>query len=244
MAGQPDVARCDHGLQTIIQKFVTMPVKHLLTAVACMAFLSTLEAQLSVGISSGATFGHLYWKLKTPSVTSNSTLDLQARFAIPAEYQFSSAFSVRAEAALQRRPQAVELVTLSGVSVDASQVFQSVEVSVLGVFRPFRSARNLYFMGGPAVSYLQGRWLYAGAAAREKDPELQRRTRGTDPFQGWSRIWILADAGLGYAYPLGAKGRLFAEARFQTTLTNLLESTNASIRFWNVVGNVGYMHSL
>ncbi len=226
-----------------------MHVRSLLAFAALLSISSPLFAQFSIGIAAGANSGLMEWRLTLPSALSGriiDDLDLNWRIAIPLEYQFSPALSVRGDVTLQRRWYALSLFDendnmLGEVLWD---VFQSVEMSALASVRPFRRERSLYFLGGVTGSYLQDYWLYDPKTPPQILPGQQRRARAAGRFDGRSRHWILADAGIGYSLPLGSRGRLFAEARFQATINDVISAPTAKMRFFNGLGAVGYMRAL
>ncbi|MBL7796438.1 MAG: hypothetical protein JNJ90_08055, partial [Saprospiraceae bacterium] len=55
---------------------------------------------------------------------------------------------------------------------------------------------------------------------------------------------VFADFGGGVKFPLGAKGSLFGEVRYQLPLTNLSGSDNVEASVRSLLLNVGYLFQL
>lgn len=213
----------------------------------CFLFSScslSLMAQWSVGVSGGATLNFLEWKIQPLNIDLDFDPHLNGRAAGHVEYTFSPGIALRADVVYQVIGNKLGALTdANGETVDSRLVYtyNTLGSNLSLKISPVKKARNLYFLAGPGIARiisghkrLKGDFPEGfenpGKRAMDLDAEAIRRTQ-----------WI-ADLGIGYSIPCGARGRIAAEGRYQYGLSGFSTSDNVKARMQTAVLTAGYFH--
>lgn len=212
----------------------------LLVALVSMLTLSA-QAQVSVGVSAGANMSFWRWHIK--NINTDLTFDpgIGYRAAAVADWRIGPVLGLRAEMGYQvlRSSTASKITTPANpVEVDGhfNESYHTWAGSLMASVTPFRQKR-LYFLAGTSFAAITEAWNSAGADSDDL-------TWTAIDLKNYNRNQVFADFGAGMKFPIGPKGTLFAELRYQLPLTNLskIENVDAAI---NTIGlNVGYLFQL
>ena len=215
---------------------------------ACLAF--SAQAQVSVGASIGANYSFWGWHVKNPLLDVGYTEDpgFGYRAAAVADWQISPVIGLRADLAYQiwRNCTALTMIGLDGKRVPfkegtRSERFHSFAGSLMLQVSSFRQKR-LYFLAGATAAHITD----ARGTVTYKDNGAAFGYNSTQPIdlKNYNRTQVFADFGGGVEFPLGAKGSLFSEIRYQLPLTNLWGSDNVDASVSPLLLNVGYLFQL
>ena len=205
-------------------------------------------AQFSIGASAGANLSFWQWTVQTPDISVD--LDYQSRLsgraAVHVEYAFSPVLSLRADVANQVvRNKFTHLTDANGAditNINLTNNYNSVGGSLLVKVSPVGKVRNVYFLAGPTVACITNGWRRVHGEPIE-GVVLGKRTIDLDA-EKIRRVQWMGDLGVGYGYPLGAKGRLIAEMRYQIGLSNFSTSSVTDARVQSAMLLLGYFYQL
>ena len=219
---------------------------------ACLAF--SAQAQVSVGASIGANYSFWGWHVKNPLLDVGYTEDpgFGYRAAAVADWQISPVIGLRADLAYQIWRNSTALVlqfprdsagqippTVRGKS---SERFHNFAGSLLACISPFRQ-KHIYFLAGVTATSITEAWFTITIEDDGPFPGGYTSSTSID-LKNYNRTQVFADFGGGVKFPLGAKGSLFSEIRYQLPLTNLWGSDNVDASVSPLLLNVGYLFQL
>ena len=210
---------------------------------ACLTF--SANAQVSLGASLGANYSFWDWHIK--SLNTDLTFDpgFGYRAAVVGDWHISPSIGLRADLAYQIwRNSTTQTFSFPSDPVGSegtrSERFHNFAGSLLATISPFTQKR-VYFLAGATAAYItEGR----ATVTIEGGPEAGTHDQGPTNLENYNRSQVFADFGGGVKFPLGAKGSLFSEIRYQLPLTNLsgIENVDASVS--PLLLNVGYLFQL
>jgi len=216
----------------------------LLVALVSMLTLSA-QAQVSVGASVGANYSFWGWHIKNINTDLAFDPGIGYRVAAVADWHISPVIGLRADIAYQIwRNSTSQTFTFPtdpvGVEGSRSERFHNVSGSLLATVSPF-SQKRVYFLAGATAASITEAW---GTITIDGGPEAGTRDPEAIDLKNFNRTQVFADFGGGVKFPLGAKGTLFGEIRYQLPLTNLsgIENVDASVS--TLLLNVGYLFQL
>jgi len=208
-------------------------------------FALSAQAQVSVGASLGANYSFWDWHVKNHNTDVTFNPGFGYRAAAVGDWHISPIIGLRADLAYQiwRNSTALAMIGLDGKRVPfkegtRSERFHSFAGSLMLQVSPFRQKR-LYFLAGATAAHItdaRGTVTYEdnGAAFGYNSTQLI-------DLKNYNRTQVFADFGGGVKFPLGTKGSLFGEFRYQLPLTNLSESDNVDASVSPLLLNVGYL---
>ena len=213
------------------------------------AFLAfSAQAQVSVGASIGANYSFWGWHVK--NINTDVTFDpgFGYRAAVVGDWRINPVIGLRADLAYQiwRNSTALAMIGLDGKRVPfkegaRSERFHSFAGSLMLQVSPFRQKR-LYFLAGATAAHITD----TRGTVTYEDNGAAFGYNSTQPIdlKNYNRTQVFADFGGGVKFPLGAKGSLFSEIRYQLPLTNLsgIENVDASVS--PLLLNVGCLFQL
>ena len=220
----------------------------MLSATLFLLFSNVSFAQLSIGVSGGANLSFWQWTVQTPNF--HVDLDFQShlsyRTAVHAEYAFSPVLSLRADVANQViSNKHTHLTDANGVEVPNSRINSNYNTwggSLQVKVSPVGKVRNLYFLAGPTVTCITNGWKSIQGVQIEGGVP-RKSTIDLDVEKIRRQQWI-ADLGLGYGFPLGAKSRLAAEIRYQYGLSNFSTASTVDAQVESALLTLGYFYQL
>jgi len=215
----------------------------LLVALVSMLTFSA-HAQVSLGASLGANYSFWQWRFKNINTDLGFDPAFGYRAAVVADWRIGSVVGLRAEMGYQvwRNSLDVSATSFNGtedIPGTTHQHFQNWSGSLLASVSPF-SGKNFYLLAGPTVAYTASAW-YSGD---EFLLEPGASTTIDIDLANYNRTQVFADFGGGVKFPLGTKGSLFGELRYQLPLTNLSAIDNVDASVSSLLLNVGYLFQL
>lgn len=216
-----------------------MRVRFFLVLVWTFVLSFSANAQFAVGVSGGANLPFREWHdfpLSNPSFVWQYSPVVSWRSAVVADWSLTSLIGLRAEISYQIWRNRIDL-SGSGYPLldpyEAPESFHNVASSLLTKITPFRR-KNIFFLAGTSAARITEAWK-----GFKSDWAFSRRKIDLTNF---NRVQYFADLGAGMRFPIGAKGFLFAEARYQIGLTNFdnLPTVDASIQVLGL--NMGYLY--
>jgi len=222
--------------------------KVLLTFLFISSAMILPAQKTTVGFSAAANL--TFWTWKT-TVFGSIPFDpgINYRLAVPVRYQFLPKVALQGELAVNRRSSRSTLTLTDGNGNDigetiGTQTYRNFEGSLLALFQPLNKWKNLYFLGGTSVGYVDKGWLLA----TKKQQEVLGLDRRVDlseilnpPFQ---RVQWTLDTGVGYSQTLKNSNRLFVEIRNQWNINDYIENGLVKARFSTLMLNMGYLVGL
>ncbi len=214
----------------------------LLVVLVSMLTLSA-QAQVSVGASLGANYSFWDWHIKNLNTDVSFRSGFGYRAAVVGDWQISPAIGLRADLAYQVwsndtiTPKYYFPSNPNGMEGVRSEWFHNFAGSLLLQVSPF-SKKRVYFLVGTTAAYI--------TEVRENLMIDGFGTFGTQSIDlaNYNRTQVFADFGGGVKFPLGAKGSLFGELRYQLPLTNLSAIDNVDASVSSLLLNVGYLFHL
>ena len=209
---------------------------------ACLTF--SANAQVSLGASLGANYSFWDWHIKNINTDLGLNPSIGYRAAAVVDWRIGTVLGLRAEMGYQVWRNSLDVsVTSSNGSEDipgtTHQHFQNWSGSLLASVSPF-SGKNFYLLAGPTVAYTASAWYSGDEFLLEPGASA---TIDID-LANYNRTQVFADFGGGVKFPLGAKGSLFGELRYQLPLTNLSGIDNVDASLSSLLLNVGYLFQL
>jgi len=219
----------------------------LLALISLLTF--SAQAQVSVGASIGANYSFWDWHVKNPFLDVGYTEDpgFGYRAAAVVDWQMNPIVGLRADIAYQVWRSSTD-VKLSyprpgpyNVDGNISERFHNLAGSLLVNITPFRQKR-IYFLAGATAAHVTEAWRIF----TQEDSGAIPGYTSTSPkdLKYYNRTQVFADFGTGVRFPLGAKGALLTEVRYQLALTNLSSHPNVDAGVNALLLNVGYLFTL
>jgi len=217
---------------------------YLLLALVSMLTFSA-QAQVSIGASVGANYSVWDWHIKNINTDLDFGPGFGYRAALVADWQISPVIGLRADLAYQIwRNSSTQTFTFptdpEGVEGNRSERFHNFAGSLLATVSPF-SQKRIYFLAGATAASVTEAW---GTVTIDGGPEAGTREPARIDLENFNQSQVFADFGAGVRWPLGAKGTLLTEVRYQLALTNLSEHPNVDASVNALLLNVGYLFQL
>jgi len=216
----------------------------LFALVSLLTFSS--QAQISVGASVGANYSFWEWHINTINLDNSYDPGFGYRAAAVADWHISPVIGLRADIAYQiwRRSSAdAEFIFPFpyGVNGNISERFHNWAGSLLAAVSPF-SQKRIYFLTGATAASITEAWF----TSTMEDSGAMPGFFNSNPIdlKYYNRTQVFADFGAGVKFPLGAKGTLFGEFRYQLPLTNLSGIDNVDASVSTLLLNVGCLFQL
>jgi prepilin-type processing-associated H-X9-DG protein len=203
------------------------------------------QAQVSIGASVGANYSFWDWHIKNINTDLDFGPGFGYRAAVVADWHISPAIGLRADLAYQIwRNSTTLMVTFPSdpneVEGTGSERYHNFAGSLLLRVSPFQQ-KNVYFLAGATAAHITEA---RRTVTIDGGPEAGTHDQGSIDLENFNRTQVFADFGGGVKFPLGAKGSLFGEVRYQLPLTNLSGIDNVDASVNTLLLNVGYLFQL
>jgi len=215
-----------------------MRVRFFLVLVWAFGLSFSTNAQFAIGVSGGANLPFRGWHFPLSNFVWHYSPAVGWRSAVVADWSLSHLIGLRAEVSYQTWRNRIDVSGNVPVPelfdpYKAPESFHNVAGSLLTKVTPFRR-KSVYFLAGTSAARITEAW-----EGFKSDWPFSRRKIDLTNF---NRVQYFADLGAGMRFPLGAKGFLFAEARYQIGLTNFdnMPTVDASIQVLGL--NIGYLY--